>query len=118
MTVTPDAVYAAFQFLVQLEPFRKWKLPSADEMEFRINFKQGEDGHYNRYCGTDHHWIAISAAIVSHTFTLIEIVAHEMIHLKQAICKTETPNTQHNAEFRKIAKQVCSVHGWDSKRFL
>jgi predicted metal-dependent hydrolase len=45
-------------------------------------------------------------------------MAHEMIHLKQGISKTETPNAVHNAEFWRIAKSVCKRFGWDEKTFV
>ena len=45
-------------------------------------------------------------------------MAHEMIHIRQAIRGTTTANTQHNAEFHRIADRVCRIHGFDRKAFI
>jgi len=52
----------------------------------------------------------------SHTFTVLLTLAHEMIHLVQAIHKSDNKN-QHNAEFKRLAKRVCHLHGFDYKAF-
>lgn len=43
-------------------------------------------------------------------------MAHEMIHLHQHLRKTET-RAQHNAEFKRLAAQVCAQHIFDPKSF-
>jgi hypothetical protein len=44
-------------------------------------------------------------------------MAHEMIHQHQQRQRTDTPNTEHNAEFMRLARAVCRHHGWDEKEF-
>jgi hypothetical protein len=45
-------------------------------------------------------------------------MAHEMIHQYQQRERTETANTEHNAEFLRLAGVVCRHHGWDEKEFV
>lgn len=118
LALTPERLSAAYICLRTFPPFSQWRLPTADEMEFRVIRDPRQHGHYSRYSRTEHHWIAISSSAVGHFNTLAWVMAHEMIHLKQAISKTETPNTAHNAEFRRYAASVCRRFGWDFKTFV
>lgn len=118
LPLTPTTVAAVYACLRSFPPFSRWRLPAAGIMEFKITKLKSEQGHYNRYIRTDYHWIAVSEAGVEHFDTLAQVVGHEMIHLKQGIDKTETPNTEHNAEFRRLASQVCKQFGWDAKAFI
>lgn len=45
-------------------------------------------------------------------------MAHEMVHVKQRVARTETNGVEHNAEFRRLGKRVCARYGWDFKQFL
>ena len=42
-------------------------------------------------------------------------MAHEMIHLYQD--ETGTARGHHNPKFRKLAKRVCTIHGFDLESF-
>lgn len=118
LILTPETLAAGYDFLRSTRPFKGWRLPHSDDIEFRVTREGGEMGHYNRYAGTDHHWIAMSEKNLAHTNSLLMFLGHEMIHLKQAIAKTETKNTQHNAEFHRLARNVCRAHGFDPKMFV
>jgi hypothetical protein len=48
--------------------------------------------------------------------TLVETMAHEMIHARQQQARTCTPNTEHNAEFQRLAALVARHHGFDPAR--
>ena len=115
--ITPQTAAAAYELLKTTKPFAQWKLPPADDIEFKIALDKKEQGHYNRYVKTDHHWISVSAASVSSLGLLLPVMAHEMLHLFQGINKLETANTEHNAEFSKIGREVAIIHGWDIKAF-
>jgi hypothetical protein len=52
---------------------------------------------------------------VRSTDLLIATMAHEMIHLYQD--ENGTARGHHNAQFRRLAKRVCSIHGFDLKNF-
>jgi hypothetical protein len=116
LRLTPDMLVGAYEFLRSCEPFRAWRLPHADEIEFHVISARDRRGHYCRGDEADHR-IAISAANVGHTETLIRTLAHEMIHLLQREQRRETANTEHNAEFKRLARLVCLYHGFDPRAF-
>ena len=119
LPLTPDMVVAVYECLRQFPPFSRWKLPPADEVEFRVNHQSNTMGEYTRYCRTTDHIVIVSSLTIGHFATLASVVSHEMVHLKQAIDKTEPKRVGgHNAEFRRLSKQVCEVHGWDYKAFV
>ena len=45
-------------------------------------------------------------------------MAHEMIHLHQRQARTETANTEHNAEFHRLTARLCRRYGWDEGQFI
>ena len=65
---------------------------------------------------TDTHFICISRARTTTYAALTETMAHEMIHLLQAVKRLET-RAQHNADFKRRAARVCSVLGFDESVF-
>lgn len=115
LALTPDVLRAAYNFLNETQPFARWNLPDGDEVVFRVWRGRDRYGQYQRV-GDKHH-IAISSAIVGHTKTLVETMAHEMIHLHEEHNGACTPGAQHSAAFRKWALQVCRIHGFDEKAF-
>jgi predicted SprT family Zn-dependent metalloprotease len=52
---------------------------------------------------------------VKSTDLLLSTMAHEMIHLYQD--ETGTARGHHNPKFRKLAKRVCRIHGFDPESF-
>lgn len=116
LTITPEVLSSAYDFLRTTAPFKGWRMPHSDEIEFRVTRDRTEHGHYNRFQGTDIHWIAMSEVSNGHTDTLLMYMAHEMVHLHQALARLETKGT-HNADFKRRAKAICAVHGWDPKVF-
>ncbi|MBI1989542.1 MAG: SprT-like domain-containing protein [Betaproteobacteria bacterium] len=119
LPLTPDMVAAVYECLRQFPPLSSWKLPPAEEVEFRVNKQPNTMGEYTRYARTVDHIVIVSSLTIGHFATLASVVAHEMVHLKQALDKTEpTRAGGHNAEFRRLAKQVCKIHGWDYKAFV
>jgi len=62
------------------------------------------------------HVISISAASIGFTESLMETVAHEVIHLHEALTGLETA-AQHGRAWNKFADQVCRIHGFDRKLF-
>ena len=118
LALTPSRLAATYECLRAFPPFCNWKLPPASEVKFRITQHADREGHYTRYVGTTQHIIAVSSKNIGHFNSLAAVTAHEMIHLKQGVAKTETPNTQHNAEFRRHAERICRQFGWDPKTFM
>jgi len=111
----PDELAAAYEFLRATRPFNRWKLPEADDITFKVT---SDPQTYGRFIGDNGKLtIVISAASASHTIKLIETMAHECLHLHQHVAGHQT-KAEHNADFRKKAKRVCAIHGFDPKAFF
>ena len=109
---------AVYDCLRAFPPFSRMKLPAADAIEFHVTRHTDRFGHYTRVQRSEQHELAVSTRHVGAWDTLVLTVAHEMIHLYQGVKKSDNSNTQHNAEFRKIARQVCRRFAWDFKQFI
>jgi len=118
LPLSPQRIAATYECLRQFPPFCRMKLPSADTLRFQVSRHADRFGHYTRYLGTERHFIVISAVKNGHFNTLAQTVAHEMIHLHQAVAKTETSGAEHNAEFHRLTARVCKAFGWDTKAFV
>lgn len=110
-------VAAAYEFLRTTPPFKRWRLPDAEAIEFNVLRISHLQAQHQRYHRTRNHVITVSELRVGHTLTLLGAVAHEMIHLYQDERGTETKGAEHNAEFQRLAKLVCRYHGFDPKAF-
>jgi len=109
---------AAYEYLRACEPFRRWKLPEADEVGFAVIRKRDRFGHMIGTVRSTEAVIGISEVCVGSTQKLIETMAHEILHLYQHLRNTETPGVQHNAEFRRLARLICKTHIFDFKAFV
>jgi hypothetical protein len=118
LPLTPEILEAAYEFLRCTPPFKGWKLPQGEEVEFVVSRLQDREGDHTTYRGTSDHVIRVSSKRIGHTTSLVVVMAHEMIHAKQAVAKTFTANAEHNAEFRRLATNVCKLHGFDPKTFV
>ncbi len=118
LKLTPSIIEGAYEFLRLTPPFRGWHLPHADDVTFVVSRHRNHVGYHRGISRKIYdHEIGISEACVGHTNTLLRTMAHEMIHQYQQRMRTETPNTEHNAEFNRLARTVCRFHGWDVKEF-
>ena len=115
LRLTPAILEAGYEFLRATPPFRGWRLPHADDVEFAVGARSDCFGWYERPNGQ--HRIGITLKFCGHTDTLLFYLAHEMVHLAQAIDGTATDG-QHNADFGAKARRVCRAHGFDLKRFI
>ena len=116
LTLTPEMLEGAYEFLRVTPPFKRCKLPHADEVEFVVGNSPNCCGWYTAG-ETAKHRIMISARNIGHTVSLMATMAHEMIHLHQCHAKRETRNAEHNAAFLRAAALVCKYHGFDPKLF-
>lgn len=119
MKLTPAILEASYDFLRATPPFSRWKLPTSKDVEFRVVKQRDRLGAYHGYVhDKDRHTIDMCGARLSHTSSLILIMAHEMAHLHQRQNGTETNNAQHNADFFRLAELICKHHGFDPKFFI
>ena len=112
LPLTPAVLEAAYAYLRATPPFKGWKLPEADAVEFAVTRHRDRMADHTTYCYTLDHVIRASTYHIKTTNDLIEAVAHEMIHQHMTRNHTDT-KCEHNAEFKRLAARVCKVHGWD-----
>lgn len=118
LPLTPEMLAAAYDYLLATPPFSGWNLPDSEDVKFIVNRNLKKKFAQYQWDG-ERHTIAISEASVGHSCTLIEALAHETIHLLLEERGWESRGNEgvHNAAFRKLAAQVCKIHGFDPKAF-
>lgn len=108
LPLTPQMIAGAYEFLRLTPPFRGWNLPHADNVEFSVTAHRDREADWGRNADGSH-VIRVSTRAVGSTDSLIQAVAHEMIHARWGFT--------HGAAFTRGAQRVCKYHGWDVKRF-
>jgi len=117
LRLTPDLLRAGYEFLRTTSPFKGWRLPHSEHVEFRVTQTAGEHGEYEM-TKSGHDIISLSGATLGHTITIIATIAHEMVHMHMAHNGTIDRNDLHGEEFQRLAKIVCKNHGFDWKWFV
>lgn len=115
--LTEEIVRAAYDYLNATMPFARWNLPHGDEVVFKIVTTRSMWGWYSHDACKDRkhqHEISISQTAVSHTYTLMGVMAHEMVHLHTTQAKMPT---NHGPTFRKLWAEVAASHGFDPGPF-
>ena len=113
LRLTPDVLAAAYDFLRHTPPFKGWRLPESDEIAFHVV----RDPTIHADFGVDNDGgplIRVSATCNGHTITLLQSMAHEIVHLRQHLIGAKDA---HGASFKRMAKAVCAAHGFDIKVF-
>lgn len=114
LILTREIIAAAYDLLEHTEPFCRWNVPSSDRVKFEIV----QTKYLTGQCvleGPDY-MIRISDASVGHLDTLLMTMAHEMVHVHMWHQQIREKD-YHGPGFRKLAAQVCKVHGFDPKLF-
>ncbi len=115
MKITPAVLKAAYVFLKHFEPFQD--LPGSSEIQFKVIRCDDDRGYFHQGGGSKDYLIAVSARCTSHMDSLVKVMAHEMMHLKQHIDGTETKGVIHNKEFTLLGQTLCTEMGWDPGMF-
>lgn len=109
---------ASYELLRCSKPFSAMRLPPADDIAFKVLTTKEREGHFKGWCGGgEHPEIGVSTALVKCLDRLNQTMGHELIHLWQERRKTAPRYPGHNAEFKRMARRVCDLHGWDIKTF-
>ena len=111
--MTPAIVEAAYELLLTTPPFRAWKLPHADDIEFHIDRHKSRLGAY-RWEGK--HTVAISSKLITQLPLLLSVLAHELCHLRQQIVWPRD-KAEHGYRFNRMADAVCRWHSLDRAMF-
>jgi len=113
--VTDSAIRDAYLYLRSLPPFTRWNLPPAGDCTFGLLVGAS---HHAEYVKDGKHLILVNADTHITLTDMLMSVAHEMCHQRQEILgRLPLVKDSHNAEFRRMAKQVCSAMGWDLQKF-
>lgn len=109
---TPELCEQTYELLRLTLPFRRWKLPHADALEFRVTRCTDRFGHFRE--GKSWSDITISSFHVKTLAKLTETMAHEMCHVREWQLGAKG---NHGAVFGKLADLVCRRHGFDRRTF-
>lgn len=114
--LTPATVEAAYETLLTTLPFRRWRLPAADDIEFRVGLHRAYDAYYERQ--DDRHWLTVStrSRFCTTIAALTMTMAHEMIHM-HLLDTCPRDRGHHNKRFQALAARVCKRHGFDIAAF-
>lgn len=115
LKLTPENLAACYGFLRTTLPFSRWKLPHQDEVIFKVARTRKTVGWYT-FDGLKH-FIYVSEGCVGTSKTLVETMAHEMVHLHEKCSGTDRSGVEHSAQFQKYADLVCRHHGFERKMF-
>lgn len=110
MIITSALIQTTYEYLLQMKPFNKWKLPPSCEIEFKAINAKDVMGTFE----PDPHVISISKAKHDHLDTVLKTMAHEMCHLKLFIDGSNKYEL-HDKNFNKLSKQVAKEFGFDYK---
>ena len=116
LPLTPQVLAAAYEYLRATAPFKSWRLPESDAVEFAVTRHRDRSADHTTYCRSLDHVLRVSAYYTKTSLGLLECVAHEMIHMRQTRNKTET-RQEHNAAFARLNRAVARVHGWPAETF-
>lgn len=116
--LTPEILRAAYEYLRATPPFNRWGLPPADEVEFHVTRHVDRRGDWNCYQKKSGggHIIRISSVYIGRTDSLMEAMAHEMVHARCEILGDKT-SAPHGGNFKRLAASVCRRHGFDVRQF-
>ena len=112
--LTKEMLAAAYEFVRATPPFNKWNLPEPEDITFKITKSAKNYGHYSD--AKRRHTIAISEKLNGYASSIIEVMAHEMLHVHEKRAGM-WGRSEHSEAFKKLAAQVCKIHGFDPKRF-
>lgn len=118
LPLTPHTLAGAYDYLRTTPPFKGWRLPPAEEVEFAVTRHRDREGDYGM-CGRTEHVIRVSMYKIKTTDMLLQVIAHEMIHeYQEGKLHNGSGRTDHNKVFWALAYRVCRAHGWDATRFV
>ena len=112
MKLTPASCRAVYEMLIQVHPFKSWRMPPSIEVTFKVNSDPTCSGQYE----PDPHTITLSKAKLDHLDNVIKTMAHECVHLKLYQMRSKSWNT-HDENFAKYAVLVSEEFGFDPKEF-
>lgn len=111
MHLTPEILERTYELLRITPPFKAWKLPEVDDLEFKVSRSKATFAAYRAAYKNRPAYIEVSQHSCKNTHMLIEAMAHEMVHLSLQSCGSEE-NEGHTPAFWRRARAVCKQHGF------
>lgn len=112
--LTPELLERSYDLLRATPPFKRWRLPPGDEVEFHVTRSPARAGDCEGY--GDIPVVRLSAALHATLPAVLMTMAHEMCHLYLARAHPDD-RAHHGWRFRRAAKLVCRHHTFDEKAF-
>lgn len=123
--IKQETIRAIYSMYRSISPFCRWNLPKAEDVFFTSMRSKKKWGEYDntwepgKKLGSVKHRIKIDHH--ADMPTLLRVVAHEMVHLRQqqAGYSTKYKNEKdwHQRDFKKMARQVCKRYGFKLGKF-
>ena len=112
-----DTMVDAYDLLRGTLPFRRWKLPHSDDVEFHCVPLAGnaQAEHYVR-SDNERHVFRLNPKRHGTIFSVLQTMAHEMCHMREYQLGSRRKGC-HGALFNRLADQVCRIHGFDRGQF-
>lgn len=104
---------AVYELIRILPPFKGYKLPPADDIEFRV-FDRDHTRDWAVYEAFPRR-ISVNNAKHGQLNPLIGSIMHECLHLHQ--CLNRGGEVGHDEWFNRTAKRICRLYGYDTKTF-
>lgn len=119
MRLTNEVLQAAYAYLNETGPFVDWNLPDAEDVYFQVTNWKNVQGQCNTVIFGDKYQfrIQISQRFHLYTFSLMQTMAHEMVHMHQRQNCRNHGKQSHGADFQALAREVCAYHGFDPGQF-
>ena len=111
--LSPETLEACYDLLRTVPPYKRWRLPPGNEIEFKVSIQRHLLGAHTKTRHYKEHTIIISAARNRHLATVLRTMAHEMIHLYQAHYNRETAGASHNEDFWRCKEKAGRLLGFD-----
>lgn len=105
LTLTPEIVAHAYDYLCCMPPFDKMNMPPSEDVRFSIGRRRNEFGRYQWVAG-EHH-IVLSSRNVGRHMQLLQTLSHEMAHL---FLEINGMCDEHGPVFKKLADKICKAH--------
>lgn len=117
MHIDHDDMVHAYDWLRSKPPFKRWKLPHSDDVEFHC-VPLAADAQAEHYVRSDNerHVFRLNPKRHRTIFSVTQTMAHEMCHMREYQLGYRRKGC-HGWMFHRLADQVCRHHGFDRGQF-
>lgn len=113
---SPEDLRTLYDMNRTLPPFKGWKLPPGNEVEFHFVPMRGQDQADCQELANGRWRIRLAANKHRTLSAAIMTLQHEMVHLHLGTAYPRD-RAHHGTRFQKAADRVCKIMGWDRGQF-